>query len=261
MIITSAANPLVKQLRKLADRKYRRAERRFLVDGIQPVWRAVEAGADIEMLVVAPELVAGGPGERLVDRFEHDGGSVTRVSSEVFAALSERDGPTGIVAVVREHDVDLESLEVAVDSVFVGLHEVANPGNLGTVIRTADAFGAAGVVVIGTAADPHAPSAIKASMGSVFAIPVVRVDTADAVFDWATAGGVTTVTTSAHASDVLGAVGIPRPALVLLGNEGSGLPADILDRGDLAVRIPMRGAASSLNLAVAAGIVLYLAVA
>ena len=261
MIITSPANPLVKRIRKLADRKQRRNEGVFVVDGVQPVWRAIDAGADIETLVVAPELIEGGPAERMVAEFEAAGGVVTRLGRAVFASISEREGPTGVAAIVRQSAPQLVDLPVGTDSVFVALYQVANPGNLGTIIRTADSFGAAGALLIGPSADPYAPAAVKASMGSLFALPVVHVAEAIAVFDWARTAGVSTIATSARGSEPVPEVSFPKPSIVLFGSEGGGLPADVVDRSDLAVRIPMRGTASSLNLAVAAGIVLYLVTA
>jgi RNA methyltransferase, TrmH family len=261
VIITSPANPLVKRIRKLADRKQRRAEGVFVVDGIQPVWRAIDAGADIETLVVAPELIDGGPAERMVAEFEASGGSVTRLGRAVFASISEREGPTGVAALVRPATHELTDLSVQPGSVFVALCEVGNPGNLGTIIRTADSFGVAGVILIGPSADPYAPAAVKASMGSLFALPIVSLTDADAVFAWAISAGVSTIATSARGAEPAPEVTFPKPLLVLFGSEGSGLPGDVVDRSDLGVRIPMRGTASSLNLAVAAGIVLYLVTA
>lgn len=261
MIITSPANPLVKRIRKLADRKQRRTEGVFVVDGIQPVLRAIDAGADIETLVVAPELIDGSPAERMVAEFEASGGAVTRLGRAVFASISEREGPTGVAAIVRQAAPELADLSVGSDSVFVALYQVANPGNLGTIIRTADSFGASGVVLVGPSADPYAPAAVKASMGSLFALPVVHVAEPSAVLHWADAAGVSTIATSARGAEPAPEVSFPKPSLVLFGSEGGGLPADVVDRSDLTVRIPMRGTASSLNLAVAAGIVLYLVTA
>jgi TrmH family RNA methyltransferase len=261
VIITSTGNPLIKRIRKLRDRKHRREQGVFLVDGVQPVWRAVDAGASIELLVVAPELTRGGPAEQLVADFEAAGGEVARLSGEAFASISERDGPTGVAAIVRCPSTTLGDLQVGADSVFVGLHEVANPGNLGTIVRTADSFGVAGIVLVGASADPYAPAAVKASMGSLFAVPVVTQVSIDDLLGWAGAHRLTTIATSARGTVPVADVTFVKPSLVLFGSEGAGLPAGVVDRSDRAVRIPMRGSASSLNLAVAAGIVLYVATA
>jgi TrmH family RNA methyltransferase len=260
-VITSAANPLIKRIRLLGDRKHRRREGAFVAEGIQPVWQAVEAGADVETLVVAPDLLARSPGgaaaAAMVGRQEAAGTPVARVSAGLFARLSDRDGPSGLAAIVRGAPGTLDGLAAGPDAVFVALHEIGNPGNLGTIIRTASAAGAAGVVLLGAATDPFDPAAVKASMGAVFSVPVVHEETADGFFGWAAAAGVTVVTTSARAADSFWDAGYPLPVAFLLGPEGPGLPGDLLARGGREVRIPMTGTAESLNLAVAAGLLLY----
>jgi len=255
-LISSAANPVVKRVRLLGDRKHRRREGAFVVEGIQPVWQAVEAGADVEVLVVAPALL-GSRAAELVAGQEAAGTRVARVTGELFARLSARDGPSGLAAIVRARVPGLASLPVTPDSVFVALHEVGNPGNLGTIMRTADAAGAAGVVLVGAAADPFDPVAVKASMGALFVVPVARAaDPAD-FFAWAGGAEVRVVTTSARARTSFWEASYPRPLALLLGAEGAGLPEDVLAAGDAQVRIPMTGTAESLNLAVAAGLLLY----
>jgi RNA methyltransferase, TrmH family len=255
-LISSAANPVVKRMRLLGDRKHRRRESAFVVEGIQPVWQAVEAGANVEVLVVAPALL-GSRAAELVAGQEATGTRVARVTGELFARLSARDGPSGLAAIVRARVPGLASLPVTSDAVFVALHEVGNPGNLGTIIRTADAAGAAGVVLVGPAADPFDPAAVKASMGALFAVPVARAADPTEFFAWAAGSGVSVITTSAKAERSFWEAGYPRPLALLLGAEGAGLPEDVLAAGDVQVRIPMTGTAESLNLAVAAGLLLY----
>ena len=253
-LISSAANPVVKRMRLLGDRKHRRREGAFVVEGIQPVWQAVEAGADVEVLVVAPDLL-GSRTAGMIAAQEAAGVRVARLTGELFARISARDGPSGLAAIVRGRILGLASLPVTPESVFVALHEIGNPGNLGTIIRTADAAGGSGVVLIGAAADPFDPAAVKASMGALFAVPVARA--ADPAEFLAWAAGLTVITTSAKARTSFWEAGYARPLALLLGAEGAGLPDDVLAGGDLQVRIPMTGTAESLNLAVAAGLLLY----
>jgi len=256
-LITSSANPLVKRVRLLAERRHRRREGAFVVQGIQPVWQAVEAGASIETLIVAPGLLGRSPAARMVAEQEAAGVRVARLSEELFGRLSDREGPPGLAAIVRGRLAGLPELPAGPGSVFVALHEVGNPGNLGTIIRTANAAGAAGVVLIGHAADPFDPVAVKASMGALFSLPVAQASQAGEFFAWAADGGVTVVTTSARAAGSFWAARYPRPLALLFGAEGAGLPDEVLARGDARVRIPMAGTAESLNLAVAAGLLLY----
>jgi len=158
---------------------------------------------------------------------------------------------------VRGRLQPLSELPAGPRSVFVALHEIGNPGNLGTIIRTANAAGAAGVVLVGPATDPFDPVAVRASMGALFGLPVAQVREAGEFFAWAGDLGVTVITTSARAAVSFWDASYPRPLALLLGAEGSGLPAEALARGDICVRIPMVGTAESLNLAVAAGLLLY----
>ena len=260
-LISSAANPVSKRMRLLAERRHRRREGAFVVEGIQPVWQAVAAGADLDTLVVAPGLLARSPGgtraAAMVAEQEARGVRVTRMTGELFTRLSGRDGPSGLAAIVRGHTGGLAGLPVTAGSVFVALHEIGNPGNLGTIIRTASAAGAAGVVLLGASTDPFDPVAVKASMGALFSVPVVHEAAVSAFLGWAAGAGVTVVTTSGRAAASFWETPYRRPAAFLLGAEGPGLPADLLARGDQQVRIPMTGTAESLNLAVAAALLLY----
>jgi TrmH family RNA methyltransferase len=260
-LITSSANPVVKRMRLLADRRHRRREGAFVVQGIQPVWQAVEAGAAIETLIVAPGLLGRSSAARrameMVTGQEAGGVRVARLSDELMRRLSDREGPSGLAAIVRARVRTLAELPAGPRSVFAALHEIGNPGNLGTIIRTANAAGAAGVVLVGQTTDPFDPVAVKASMGALFALPVAQAGEAGEFFSWAAGHGVTVITTSARAAASFWDASYPRPLALLLGAEGAGLPEEVLARGDAAVRIPMVGTAESLNLAVAAGLLLY----
>jgi RNA methyltransferase, TrmH family len=256
-VISSAANPLVKRVRALADRKHRRRESAFVVQGIQPAWQAVEAGAEIDVLIVAPDLLRHPGAVTMVAAQEAAGVRVARLSAELFGRIADRDGPSGLAAIVRSAPVSLGALAVGAGSLFAALHCAGNPGNVGTIVRTASAVGADGVILIGPSADAHDPVAVKASMGAIFTVPVAMASSADEFLDWATASGVTVAATSASGSVSCWAATLPLPLAVLLGSEGAGLPDDLLAAADVRVAIPMTGTAESLNLAVAAGVVLY----
>jgi TrmH family RNA methyltransferase len=233
-----------------------------VVQGIQPVWQAVEAGADIETLIVAPGLLRPAAAVAMVARQEERGVRVARITDELFTRIADRDGATGLAAIIRARPTALDALTVAPGSLFVALHEIGNPGNLGTIVRTASAAGASGVILTGAAPDPYDPPAVKASMGALFDVPVVQPATAGEFLDWAAAHGVRVAAATGRAELSCWAADLRPPLALLLGSEGEGLPADLLARtgpehGGLHVRIPMTGTAESLNLAVAAGILLY----
>jgi RNA methyltransferase, TrmH family len=256
-VVTSAANPTVKRMRLLANRKFRQREGLALAEGIQPVWQAVEAGAPIEALVYAPDLLRYQPAVAMVLDAERRGVRVVRLSGDLFQRLSDRDGAAGLAAIVGQRLTPLGELPAGPGTAFVALHEISSPGNLGTVIRTADAAGFGGVVLVGATADPYDPAAIKASMGAIFAVPVARATDSGEFFAWADRRDLAVVTTSARAGQTVWEARYPDPVVVLLGSEGPGLAEADLRRGAVQVSIPMTGTAESLNLAVAAGVVLF----
>lgn len=256
-MIISTANPLIKRVRALAQRKQREAEGAFLVEGIRAVWQAVESGAPVELLIEAPDLLTSEPARAMVEARRAAGMRVVAVSAGVFERLAEREHPSGLAAVARMVDRRLDDLVVTPRALFVALLETGNPGNLGTILRTMDAVAADGLILIGAATDPYHPSAVRASMGALFTIPVVRIPGAETVLDWCRLHGIGIVTTSAQAEQDHWSARYPRPCLLLFGSEGEGLSPALLRAGDLAVRLPMQGHVDSLNLAVAAGILLY----
>ena len=254
-VITSPSNSLLKRARKLRQRKHRDAEGVFLVEGIAPAWQALE-NADVEVVLYSPELLTSESAIDLVHRAEGFA-RVVEVAADAFATLSEREHPVGLAVIARASTVRLRDLVIEPNSVFVGLHEVGNPGNLGTIVRSADGAGASGIIAIGEGTDFWHPNALKSSMGTVFTTPLVTVtDVRDAI-TWARDNGLTVITTTAHTDIEHWSTTYSRPALVLFGSESHGLSEDLLDEGDVAVRIPMEGSATSLNLAVAVGVLLY----
>lgn len=256
-IISSPANPLAKRVRALATRKERRASGTFVVEGIQPVSQAVDARADIDVLLVAPDLIAGTAAPKLVSAQEAAGTAIARLTADLFERLSDRRRASGLAAIVRIPAESLARVTVEADSLFVVLHEVHNPGNLGTIIRTAVSAGSRAVLLLGHTADPYAPESVRASMGAIFAVPVVQLSDPATFFDWAAAHRLPIVGTSPSATEDHWAIDYPLPAALLIGNEQQGLPPDARARAEILVRIPMVGTTESLNAAIAAAIMLY----
>jgi len=256
-LITSTSNQLVRWARGLKLRKNREAEGVFLVEGIRAVWEAIEQEAPIEKLLVAPDLLESDSATRLVETQERLGLPSKHLGAAAFRSLSERDQPTGLAAIVRTAFTTLGELVPSHESIFVALDRSSGPGNLGAIVRTADSVGPSGVVLMGDTADPYDPQAVRASMGSIFSVPLVRAGGLEESLAWAANWGLQVVTTSARATSEHWAVRYRLPLLLVLGSESHGLSPEALERGELSVRIPMRGSASSLNLAVAAGVLLY----
>jgi TrmH family RNA methyltransferase len=256
-LITSASNPLIRRIRALGQRKVRDAEGAFFVEGIRPVWLAVEAQNEIETLVVAHGLLKSERAAAMIQDRRRAGTPVAEVSDSIFERIGEREHPSGVGAIVRAGLAPIEKIELGPGAFAVALFEVGNPGNLGTIIRTVDAAAGAGVVLIGSSTDPFHPAAVKSSMGTLFHVPIARVQTLEELTVWARSKRAQLVAASDHAPAAHWDARFTFPIVLLFGSEGEGLSEQEVAACDLAVRIPMSGSADSLNLAVAVGVLVY----
>jgi TrmH family RNA methyltransferase len=232
----------------LTNRSKRQRAGEFLVQGVRPITLAVEHGWEIRTL-----LHAEGPRSRwaqgLLDT--HDGVSLTPELMQELGGKDEQE----LIAVVGRPEDRLDRIPRPPDLLAVVFDRPSTPGNIGTLVRSADAFGAHGVIVTGHAADPYDPRAVRASTGSLFALPVVRAPSHREVLDWA--GPATIVATDEHGDTDIADVDLTGPTVILIGNETRGLTAAWRDCAQRTARIPIAGAASSLNAAVAGTVVLY----
>ena len=256
-MISSHRNALVKRIRKLQQKKYRELEGAFFAEGIRVVLTALEQEAPVETLIYAPDLLTSEAALNALWEQRAAGRDVVSVTADVFQALSGRDNAVGLGAVVRARVGLLDDLVVNDRDVVVALQDISDPGNLGTIMRTVDAAGAAGIILLGQSTDPFHPTAVRASMGAVFSVPLAALDEALNLLPWARRRGLQIVATSAHAAQSFWGAPYRLPTLLLFGSEGQGLSAQMSSQADLAVSIPMSGVSSSLNLAVAAGLMLY----
>ncbi len=258
--IASLSNARVKALRGLRERKTREQTGLFLVEGVRGVQDALHLNADVELLVVAPDLLRHPSGRELVTRRQRLGAPCLEVSAEVYDSITRgvslKYGPQGLAAVVRQAWLPLAEAVRPRDRCWVALDAVADPGNLGTILRTCDAVGAAGVILLGPTADPYDPAAVRASMGAIFSRRLVRATFAELVAAKRQHGFAVVGTSGGAAVDYRGVAYRP-PVVLLMGSERTGLSPQQQALCDLVVRIPMVGRADSLNVAVAAGIVLY----
>ena len=256
--ITSLANPTVKAARALHMRKAREASGQFLAEGLKIVTEAVDQGRAPRTLLYSAEAGVHPLARRARAATEAAGGEAIEVSREILAKISRRDNPQTVLAVFDQAFAPLEALQPQSAACWVALDRVRDPGNLGTVIRTADAAGCGGVILVGDCCDPYSVEAVRATMGSVFAVKIARAGVAE-FLDWRKLWPGSVVGTLLSATVDYRAADYRRPAMVLMGNEQSGLPPELAAACDVAVKIPMRGRADSLNLSVATGIMIYAA--
>lgn len=255
--VTSLANPLVKDIKALALKKFRDSQNAFMAEGLKLIIDALDLGWQIKTLVFAKAGRGNQAVEKVAARTVAAGGMVLEVSEKVLSAITRRDNPQMVVGVFSQKYMTLKDVRPKNGDVWVALDRVRDPGNLGTVLRTVDAVGAKGVILIGDTTDPFSLETVRATMGSVFAVPVARA-TPDAFLSWRKGfPGLVVGTHLKGAVDYRSVDFSNRPVLLLMGNEQQGLPDDLAASCDRLLRIPQAGRADSLNLAVATGVMLF----
>lgn len=256
-IITSTANPRIVAARKLTQRKHRQAQGIFLVEGLQLLHMALDGGAAAHEVFFCPEQFAGAEAAALLERFDRAGATLLQVAPEVMASLSEREEPQGLVASFRLIESSLAGLKLTGHELVVVLDRLQDPGNLGTLIRTADAVAATAVILIEPCVDPFDPKTVRGSMGSLFNLPVIGERDVPRLFDRLKQAGLRTVGADPHLGVNWGE-GLWRGGVALtLGNEARGLSPDVAAQVGAWARLPIPGRAESLNVAVAGGVLMY----
>ena len=256
-MITSSANEQIKTLRKLDQAKDRRASGNFLAEGLRAVGQAFDSGAKIHELIVSPELLVSEYGRSLLERADEQKTPVLELSASVFATLARKEKPQGIAALVAQKWSDISITTAQTGSFWVALESIQNPGNLGTILRTCDAVGASGLILLDDSTDPYDPAAVKASMGSIFTVPHFRAEFSDFEAFLKRSKDLKVIGTSDKAESSAFEVIFPPTVLLLLGSERQGLSEKYVSLCSQMLRIPMEGACDSLNISVAAGVMLY----
>jgi TrmH family RNA methyltransferase len=260
LMITSPSNPRLKSLAALRRRRTREEAGRTLVEGYEELTLALAAGVRPQTLYFCPELMLDrGTQTRLVDQVRADGAETVQVSRTAFEKVAYREGPDGFMAVVPAVARRCVDLAVSRSALVVLCQGVEKPGNLGAMLRTADAAGAEAVVAADPVTDWGNPNLVRASKGTVFSVPVASDSTQDALA-WLDAAGIQVVAATPDTDVDYTEVDYTGPVAIAVGAEKYGLTDEVLDRAAVRVRIPMVGKANSLNVATSAAIVIYEAV-
>ncbi len=256
-VITSTSNSRIKDIRKLRDRKFRAESGLAWVEGLRACGDAFIRVDDVQLVVICAELLHSDFAGELLDQAEKAGIEVMDVTRDVYATLSGKENPQGMGVVIRQNFSDLEDVQIDKGDLWVALDRIADPGNLGTILRTLDACGGKGVFLLDQCTDPYDPTAIRASTGAVFHEQLVRADTASFT-RWK----------KKHGVSLVGAVAVPGakdyhnqkypdPLILIMGSEREGLTQALTNLCDVCVTIPMVGHVDSMNLAEATAITLY----
>jgi RNA methyltransferase, TrmH family len=255
--ITSLANPVIKDIRALAVKKYREASGLFLAEGLKLVNDALAGGWRIDTVLYSQRVANELRIQKMALAARAHGADIIEVNDKVLGAISRRDNPQTVIGVVERKWADLKQIRPQDDDLWIVLERVRDPGNLGTIIRTADAAGAKGVILVGETTDPWALEAVRATMGSIFNVALCHISTAEFT-EWCSGWpGMIAGTHLSGTIDYREPEYSGKPVLLLMGNEQQGLPEELAALCNPLCLIPMAGKADSLNLAVATAIMVY----
>lgn len=254
--ITGFSNPTVKAIRALREKKHRKAAGKFLAEGLRLLTDARESGHVPELLVLSTErdphpLLTG-----LEAAVEAAGGEILETTPDILSKITGKDNPQGVAGVFAEFDTSLAALDRSRADIWLVAQALRDPGNLGTMLRTGDAIGAGGLILIDDCADPFGVEAVRASMGAVFTQGIARAEWSE-FLPWLRAGAGQLVAASLREAVPYRGAPYAAPCFVMVGNESRGLPENYEEACDLRVTMPMKGRADSLNAAVAAAVLGY----
>jgi len=259
-LISSRSNKTVKYLKALGLARNRQKEGCFLVEGIRIIEEAMERGGTIKMLIVTPLASSNERAAALVHSAKERKIEVMWVADRVIDYISDTKSNQGIMALVQPAEYTVDDLEKGQMRLIVVAHMLQDPGNLGTIVRVAEAAGAGGVVITPGTVDFYNPKALRATMGSIFRLPTVRINSLDDFVEKFRKKGYQIVAAMVSAKDRYFDIDYGKPTIVLLGQEAAGLPTDAYNLSDTQVSIPMATMMDSLNVASAASILIYEAV-
>ncbi len=254
--VTAFSNTTVKRLRALRDKKARREEGLFLAEGLRILAEARDSGRLPEIVAFSAESASHPLAAEIIAATEAAGGEAIETSADILAKMSGKDNPQMLLGAYRQPDTRLERIERASSDLWLVAQALRDPGNIGTILRTGDAVGAGGLILIDDCADPFSVEAVRASMGAVFTQTIAAARWPD-FLAWLRAGAGQLVGTSLKATNDYLEPKYSRPCFLLIGNEQQGLPAGYEVECDLLVKIPMAGCADSLNAAVAAAVMAF----
>jgi TrmH family RNA methyltransferase len=255
-LVTNPRDTRYLALGSLRSRPYRFRTQRYILEGIRHLARAVEQGAPIESLFLDPSVLTNPFGQRLVRRLRQQGVPGIRLTHELYRDFTLAAEPQGVGAVLKQRWIPLDQVRVERSALWLAVESIESPGNLGTIVRTAEAVEVSGILILNLNCDPYDPATVRATMGSLFSQRLVRCSVAE--FNrWTEFNDVSVVASSPSGLMDYRALAYRFPAALLIGSEKEGLSDQLLERANFQVRIPMRGGCDSLNAAVATGVLLF----
>lgn len=254
--ITSLHNPKVKLATKLWDRRAREKTGQFLIEGYRELSRAIDNGEQIEVLFFCKELFLGSSEMALIEKCAKKEAFIYQTSEKVFKSFSYRDRPDGLIAIAKMHHTSLSELTLSSNPFLIVAEAIEKPGNLGTILRSADGAGVEGVIVSDRCTDIFNPNVVRSSVGTLFSLPVVE-SSSDESIQWLKKNKIKIVAATPEASVDYTKADFTGPIAIVVGTEQYGLSQKMKNEADIHVKIPMMGVADSLNVGVATALLLY----
>ena len=254
--ITSAKNPRVKHVYDLRERKEREREKVTILEGYRELSRALALGIRFRECYFAPDLYLGENEPALIENIAATGAEVFETTKEILTKLAYRERPEGLIAVVEMEKKGLESMPVVKNGLYLVAETIEKPGNLGSILRSADAVNATGVIICNRQTDIFNPNVIRASTGAIFSVPVAETSSEEAI-EWLRKNGIKSLAATPHTDRIYTDEDLTGPVAIVVGAEQYGLSDYWMSQADLQVVIPMLGKMDSLNVATAATLLLY----
>jgi TrmH family RNA methyltransferase len=255
MIITSTSNSRIKDIKRLKERKFQKTSPWFYMEGFRILSEAFDHGSILQTVIWSADLLKNEYGLELLEKCRNQGIELLEVSEPVFRSISLKENPQGMAALGKKEHFTLADLAPE-KGLLIALNEIADPGNLGTIIRTADAVAAQGILLLGDCVSPYDTGAVRGSMGALFSLKIVQTSFPE-LNRWKQSQLLPMIGTSDKAATDYATIAYPAPMILLMGSERNGLSEYQISACDQVVRIPMLRSSDSLNLAVATGIMAY----
>jgi len=256
--ISSKDNKLIKHIRSLHQRKYRDRDEQFFVEGIKLTIEALKQEENITNIIVCPDIIQSvNGGKEFIEDLNKYEVTVNTVTENIFKDISDTETPQGVLTIIKKKKVLVENIIFDEKKIYILLDGVQDPGNLGTIIRTADAIAADGIFLSKGCADAYSPKTLRSSMGSIFRVPVIEKTELSHIIYKMKDKGIKIIATSLQANQYHYNLNYDTGIGLVVGSESNGICEEVLKSADYIVKIPMRGGAESLNASVAAGILMY----
>ncbi|WP_129595997.1 23S rRNA (guanosine(2251)-2'-O)-methyltransferase RlmB [Anaerophilus nitritogenes] len=260
MYITSEDNGIIKTVKQLEKRRYRQKSKQYMIEGIRIIKDAIENEKSLEYIIFCEELYKNKDADEIIEILLHKGIKVYQVPTSLFIKLADTQTPQGILGILSMEDYQIEEIFKTSNGLFLVLDRIQDPGNLGTMIRTADAAGFDAVVLSKGCVDLYNLKTIRSTMGSIFHMPIIHMEETIGILELLREQNIHIITTSLDTKYYYDEIDYTKKVAIVIGNEGNGVEKEVIDLSDSVVKIPMIGCAESLNASVASSIVMYEAV-